>query len=572
MGISGAPQWRARTVFAAVILLAVSLASLLAQSDALTVYEVQSQDVPVLVALCLSVLATSFWAPSWQLKTKLLPWWALVGAAAAIAAFAASGAYAVFANYSLSRDEHMVLFDMAVYEKGRLAFPLQPFWRPYARALVPDFLLSDRMPIGLVSAYLPLNALLRLAFSKIADPAWFNPLLAVAGGFALFDIVRRLFGPDSRASWVALAVYGLSAQMLINAMTPFSMTGHMALNLIWLAAFLRGGKSWTVVAILMGIIATGFHQLVFHPFFVAPFLLWKLRQGEWRLVSVYAAAYAAIILCWAFYPLLASAEAASVAGAAANDDFWRERVLPLLTHRTPGTTGLMVMNLVRFTAWQHFALLPLLIAAVPVSLRQRGLPGVLLLGIVAWLAFVTLVLPYQGLGWGFRYLSGYLGSFAILAAYGYRDLEARLGARADGIVIVLSALTTVVSIPFLLVTTERFAEPYIVLERLIKRQQTPFVLINTEVTPAPDDRWTTHPFGQVRNLPDLSNRPLRFSSNQMDPELLARLCGRGPVTLITRRDMQRVGFEANVPEPSSQFDGLIRAAAPKAPGCFRKAT
>jgi hypothetical protein len=354
-------------------------------------------------------------------------------------------------------------------------------------------------------------------------------------------------------------------------MTPFSMTGHMALNLIWLAAFLRGGKAWTVIAILVGFVATGFHQLVFHPFFAAPFLLWKLRQGEWRLVSVYAAACAAITLWWAYYPIVAAAQAASAAAASPNDDFLRERVLPLLTHRTPGTTGLMVMNLVRFMAWQNFALLPLLVAAIPVALRQRGLPAVLLLGMLAWLAFVALVLPYQGLGWGFRYLSGYLGSFAILAAYGYRDLEARFGARADGMVIVLSALTAVVAIPFLLVTTERFAEPYVVLDRLIERQQTPFVLINTEVTPSPDDRWTTHPFGQVRNLPDLSNRPLRFSSNQMDPELLAQLCGRGPVTLITRPEMQRVGFEDGVPEPSPQFDRLIRAAAPMAPGCFRQA-
>lgn len=569
--MSEARPWRSRIVFAAVILLAISLASLLAQSDALTVYQVQSQDVPVVVVLCLSISIVAYRPPSWRLPQTLGPWWTLPAFGAALAAFAAWGAYAIFSNYALSRDEHMVLFDMAVYEKGRLAIPLAPFWRLYARALIPDFLLSDQMPIGLVSAYLPLNALLRLVFSKLADPVWFNPLLAVAGGFALFDIARRTFGADSRACWVALLAYALSAQMLVNAMTPFSMTGHMALNLIWLAAFLRGGKAGTIIALVVGFVATGFHQLVFHPFFAAPFLLWKLRQGEWRLVAIYAAGYAASVLWWAYYPLLAAAQAASTTAASPNDDFLRERVLPLLTHRTPGTTGLMVMNLVRFIAWQHFALLPLLIAAVPVSLRQRGLPGALLLGIAAWLAFVALVLPYQGLGWGYRYLSGYLGSFAILAAYGYRDLERRLGARADGMVIVLSALTAIVAIPFLLITTDRFAEPYVVLDRLIERQRTPFVLINTEVTAAPDDRWTTHPFGQVRNLPDLSNRPLRFSSNQMDPELLARLCERGPVTLITRGDMQRIGFEADVPEPSPEFERLIRAAAPMAPDCFRKA-
>ncbi len=98
------------------------------------------------------------------------------------------------------------------------------------------------MPTGLVSSYLPMNALLRLAFSKLADPALFNPLLALAGGAALLDIARRTFGRDDPACWVVLLIYALSAQMLVNAMTVYSMTAHMALNLIWLAAFLRGGR------------------------------------------------------------------------------------------------------------------------------------------------------------------------------------------------------------------------------------------------------------------------------------------------------------------------------------------
>ena len=61
-------------------------------------------------------------------------------------------------------------------------------------ALVPDFLMNDTMPTALVSGYLPMNAMLRLGFSKLADPVWFNPLLVLAGGGALLDISRRAFG------------------------------------------------------------------------------------------------------------------------------------------------------------------------------------------------------------------------------------------------------------------------------------------------------------------------------------------------------------------------------------------
>jgi hypothetical protein len=249
---------------------------------------------------------------------------------------------------------------------------------------------------------------------------WFNPLLALAGGIALLDVARRTFGPHDRACWVVLLVYALSAQMLVSAMTAFSVTGHLALNLIWLAAFLRGGKVGNSVAILTGFLAVGLHQLVFHPVFVAPFLLWRLREGQWRTVLLYAGAYALIILWWAYYPLLPNVQSGQAAAAMGDThrNFITERVVPLLLHRTPGTIGLMVLNLMRFVAWQNFALLPLLVAAVPVAISQRGLPGALLLGIVLWLAIVTLLLPYQGLGWGFRYLSPYLGSFALLAGLG----------------------------------------------------------------------------------------------------------------------------------------------------------
>ena len=135
------------------------------------------------------------------------------------------------------------------------------------------------MPVGLVSSYLPVNALLRLGFSKLANPVWFNPFLALAGGAALLDIARRTFGRQDRACWVVLLVYVLSAQMLVNAMTPFSVTGHMAVNLIWLAAFLRGGKLGHSAAIVTGFVAVGLHQLVFHPVFVAPFLLVAPARG-----------------------------------------------------------------------------------------------------------------------------------------------------------------------------------------------------------------------------------------------------------------------------------------------------
>jgi hypothetical protein len=535
-------------------------------------YLVQTQDFPVLVLLFLCCFLIALWRPQWSLPKRLPQPWLLLIAGFGLSALLAWGTYALMGNFPLSRDEHMVVFDMSIFEKGRAAMPLASQWRPYALALVPEFLLNEKQPLGYVSAYLPMNAVLRLGFSKIADPVWFNPGFVLLGGIALLDIARRIFGPQDRACSVVLLVYALSAQVLANAMTDYSMTGHMALNVIWLAAFLRGGKLGNSVAVLVGLVATGLHQLAFHPVFVAPFLLWKLREGKWKLVLGYVVAYAAIILWWGFYPLLISPLVTGTSAAASDANFLTQRVLPLLLNRDPRTVGLMILNLMRFAAWQNLALVPLLIAAAPVAARQRGLPRALLVGILMWLLLVTLILPGQGRGWGYRYLHGYLSSFCLLAGFGYRELEQRIGRQADGLVLLLSGLTATVSIPLLLSETYAFMQPHVAMQRLIQSQGTPFVLIDDTPSATIDGKWSDTARDHVRNLPDLTNRPLRFSASFVTPELLRRLCDQGPVTLIRRADMHHVGFLLNVPAKSPAFEALASTAARAAPGCFRSAS
>jgi hypothetical protein len=368
---------------------------------------------------------------------------------------------------------------------------------------------------------------------------------------------------------VVLLVYALSAQLLVTAMTTFSMTEHLALNLVWLAAFLRGGKAGHSVAIATGFVATGLHQLVFHPFFVAPFLLWRLRQGQWRLVLGYSLAYAAIVLWWAVFPLIVSPLVAGPHGRSTTANIITDRLIPLLLIHDPRTIPLMMLNLMRFVAWQNFVLVPLLIAAVPVVLRQRGFPGALALGIIAWLLFLTVVLPEQGRGWGYRYLHGYIGSFALLAGYGYRELEERIGREADGIVLLMSGLTVVVALPLLFAASYRFMQPHLAMERLIQSQPTPFVLVDDNMAKARDGGWAEGAGDHVRNTPDLSNRPLRFSADVLPPELLAGLCRKGPVTLITRADMNRAGL-GDLPERGPKFEALLAANVEK-DGCYRSA-
>ncbi|MGZ2411721.1 hypothetical protein ACUXST_001118 [Sphingomonas sp. F9_3S_D5_B_2] len=560
-------SWKRQTALTGLLLLAITVILSRSHVYFFPIHQVQSQDALPLFVLSLSLVVSAFWSPAWHLPSRLPKARWLLAFAFVLAGLLAFASYALMGSFPLSIDERMVLFDMAVYDRLHLASPVAAAWVPYVSALVPAPLLNQNMPTGLVSSYLPMNALLRLAFSKLADPALFNPLLAVAGGVALLDVARGTFGRDNRACWVVLLVYALSAQMLVNTMTVYSMTGHMALNLIWLAAFLRGGRLGHSIAILSAFAATGLHQIAFHPFFAAPFLLWRFQHGERKLALLYAAAYAAIILWWAVFPALAAPEVASAVQQAPSTSLMA-RVTTAFAERRGDTGITMFLNLVRFVAWQNLALIPLLSAAIPLAIRGRGLPAALLLGICLWLAFITVVIPFQGHGWGFRYLHPYLGSFALLAGYGYEELRAVTGRRADGLVLALSGVTAVVTIPLLLAATYRFVQPYVALERLVAAQQAPMVLIDTTPRPTMDGRWAGNAIETVRNLPDLSNRPLRISSININSDLLVRLCGRGRIALITRADQHSVSFASNGAPDSPSFDKLVRNVHEKVPNCL----
>jgi len=114
-------------------------------------------------------------------------------------------------------------------------------------------------------------------------------------------------------------------------------------------------------------------------------------------------------------------------------------------------------------------------------------------------------------------------------------------------------------------------QPHLAMERLIAAQPTPFVVIDDNLSNPVDGRWADNALDHVRNSPDLTNRPLRFSAQDLTPPLLARLCAKGPVTLITRADMHRLGFLLNVQERSPRFEALVAAAGMQARGCFHAA-
>ncbi|QAY76985.1 hypothetical protein [Sphingosinicella sp. BN140058] len=538
----------------AAALLTASLLITVASPGGLAAFLYQSQDKPVILvyALVLASLALLS-ARIAAFPAVRLGRWSVAVLALLLALCLWAGTYLIFGNYALSRDEHMVLFDGLVYQNGRLAQPVSQLWRPFTDALTPDFLLPISDSSVWISSYLPGHAALRAFWGMVLDPALLNPVLAGAGACALWGVTGRLFGVDDRGTRaVSVLLYLTSVQMLVTAMTPYAMTAHLALNLMWLALFLRGDVPGYAGALLLGFVGTGLHQVVFHPLFAFPFMILLWARNERRTAALFICAYAAFGLFWISYPKLVSYAFALPAapGGAGLVGFVEARVLPLLHQWDWSGLSVMLLNLLRFAAWQNLALLPLVLLAWRAVRRGDGVAAALIAGIGLTLATMLVILPYQGLGWGYRYLHGLLGSFAILGGYGWRELAGdRI--RARFFLAATTAITVLLAIPLQLWHARAFEQPYRRLDATVQRIDAEFAIL--------DDSASTFVVDVVRNRPDLSNRPLRFASRGLDRLDVITLCSRGRIAFVGREEVDRAGI--TLAPPAVHFEALRQAVA-----------
>lgn len=450
-----------------------------------------------------------------------------------------AGTHVLMADYPLTRDEHMAVFDSVTLASGRLAERLPAEWAGFGEALVPAFLLETEGFALLVSGYLPVNAAARGAFGLIGDPALMNPLLVGLGLVLLWRIARDLLRDSPAAQWLVLGGYVVAAQVLVTAMTPYAMTGHLALNLLWLALFLHD-RWWShLLAMAVGVLAMGLHQFVFHPLFAAPFVLWLLLQRRWLPVAGYGAAYGAGLLFWLAWPGIVADWAGLPPGASAPTTLAgvvESRILPLITRIDPFTLPLMLSNLLRLVTWNAPFLLPLLLALGPALRRREPVVLALLGGVVLTLAAMAVLLPYQGHGWGYRYLHGLIGSLCLLAGFGYRELAAREAARTGGAAIAMLAAGALVIVPVALWWAQGFVRPHAALHRIIAQTDADFVIVDDLAYPDAVD--------EVRNRADLSNRPLVFSRKHLGDDRIAVLCRRGTVAVAGARALAAAEMDA----------------------------
>jgi hypothetical protein len=294
-----------------------------------------------------------------------------------------------------------------------------------------------------------LRALGRLAHAE----GLVNPLLSAASIVAVWGVGRQLWPERPSLALIAAALMGTSPQLIVMSMTAYAMPAHLAFNLVWLWLFLRGGRLGHAGAIVTGFLATGIHQMIFHPLFVAPFVLQLWLRRRWGLAALYTLAYAAICLFWVEYWPLASAVSGIQPGDndSTGGDYLMDRIGDVLDNLYWRDAGVFAECILRFATWQNLLLAPLALIGAISTLRTKGYLRALVLGVFLTLVAVAVATPTQTHGWGYRYLHGLLGSIALVAAWGWArltdPLDARRQAAAAGGLAIACALSLVVLAP-----------------------------------------------------------------------------------------------------------------------------
>jgi len=506
----------------------------------LTDFFFYAQDLPVAGGFMLAFALLGLpwrWRVPFELKAPAPTWRTVLLIALAVTVAGYAGSYLVYDDYALSMDEFMARFDAQILASGHLVAPVPPEWRAYVKALQPIFMLDIPGHAYWVSNYLPVNAAFLALGLKLGVMNLIPALWAGVGVLATFGVARRLWPEKPGADLVAAALLATSPQLIVTAMTPYAMTAHLALNMVWLWLYLRGGRFGHGLAAGIAFLATGLHQLVFHPLFAAPFVLELWLEKRWKAALWHTAAYTVIGIFWALYqPMVIQLYGAGTVSQAAEGHGALASLVQMLATFDPAGLGYLAKNLIRFVTWQNLLLAPLLLKSFAPAVRAGGPLRALVLGAALTLAMLFVVMPYQGHGWGFRYLHGFLGSFCLLGAWSWMRLSERKGAEptarrpifACGVAASLAAL-----MPLRAWQAHAFEHPYAVAVRQIEAMNAQVVIV--------DDSGLWFGRDLIRNRPTLDNRPAVVASALLKPDQKLVLCARSRVAQFSSNDAARVG-------------------------------
>jgi hypothetical protein len=451
----------------------------------------------------------------------------------------------VYQGYPLSMDEFWAVFDASIFRHGHLMAPVPPVWRPYIGALQYAWRLSTPGGGAWVSTYLPVNAALRALFSLLGSAALTGPVCAAVSVLLVFAVARRLWPARPDAAVVAALLLASSSQVIVAAMSPYAMPAHLAFNLAWLWLFLRKSRWCQGAAVVVAFAATGLHQFVFHPLFAGPFVLQLWAERRWGRAAFHTTAYALICAFWIAWPTLLFATLGFSAEAAARAESSSAAAQALSHPFALIGPSIMAFNLLRLMTWQNPLTIPLALFAARAALgEKRGILRPMAGGIAFAVVFLTVITPWQGHGWGFRYLHGFLGSLCLLAGAGWITItEAVNGGRRRAWAALAGATAVAVCLwlPARLYQVRSFVHPYALATAAINASPAEIVIV--------DPTWIWYGDDLVRNNPFLNAGPKVLHLKYLSQPRVDQLCATHRVAIFDRKDARLLGIGAMEPDP-----------------------
>jgi hypothetical protein len=442
--------------------------------------------------------------------------------AALVAAGAFAGWWLVYQTYPLSLDEFWATFDARIFRRGVMIAPVAPQWRPFVPALEPIWRLVIPGDRGWASTYLPFNAAFQALFGLLGSRALANPFWAGLSVVLTYALARDFWPARRDAAFVAAILLATSSQLIITAMSAYAMTGHLALNLAWLWLFRRKGVLAGVAAMVVAFAATGLHQFIFHPLFAGPFVLQLWLRRRWRPAALYTLAYGAVCLFWVcWWPILFASQ--GLPGAAVNAATHGATAEALALAFNGLGPSMMAENLLRFMLWQNPLAVPLAMLGALAAWRERDGPMLPLAGGLALtLLFLVAITPFQGHGWGYRYVHGFLGTLCLLAAFAWIGLTERGGEAGERRAWASLAVATIAAVclwlPMRLQQAHDFIRPYARSFAAIEHAPADVVVVDTTGLWYADDL--------VRNDPFLEQGPKIMHRYLLSDAQMEYLCAR----------------------------------------------
>ncbi|WP_408589304.1 hypothetical protein [Novosphingobium sp.] len=508
--------------YGAIALTAAVLALVVHSGANIAFFYLQRQDSVLLLAG--TVLLAFAVLPGRKRGTPLASDWRLAaGIGLAMALFALAGHGFILSGYDTSRDEQLATFDAAIFARGHLFAPLPGLWRDHSDALNTMFLYPADHRGGWVSSYLPGNALIRAGLGRIASAALAGPMWLMTGALALWGCARTIWPTEREPAVVAILLYLASGQILFAGMTSFAMPAHLSLNLVWLWLFLRRAWWADACALAVGFVAVGLHQPLMHPLFAAPLLFLLLVERAWPRAAFFALGYGVIGAFWMWWPnlmwSLVQADPHAIKPASVG---FLTRLAEALRNASPAEIVNMPVNLLRFVAWNPLLLLPLIALAAP-AIRRDRLASALAFSCALTLAVFTVILPYQGYGYGYRYLHALLGNMILLAVFGWQAIAADKP-RWRTVLMATTFGTVVVVLPLQAMMARDFTRPWAQISQRIDRVDADYVVIGSLDVPFSHDL--------VVNAPWLDRKPVRLLRDEIDRPLITSLCAAHPRVVL----------------------------------------